>query len=199
MVRLSFNIVRKCDSLLSRYHCHDLVTLQDTNKNLSVCSYDQRLALENESGVCPPHYGLMTHMRDSFQCNEDSPHSDAGRYGASKVTQIDHLDKSIPPSRSLNGLQNLDFVNWISGNSLHYIRPVVSGKMRKTMMMLSPLGFATRVSAVADSGSCQNLISPSVTAGLGLESYTEAFQDTQNFLISVESPSSHLKPQNLTF
>ena len=67
------------------------------------------------------------------------------------------------------------------------------------LMLLSPLLFATRVSAVADSRSCQNLISPSVTASLGLGPYTEAFQDTQNFLTSVESPLSHLKPQYLTF
>ena len=65
--------------------------------------------------------------------------------------------------------------------------------MRSPLLLLSPLCFATRVSAVDDSGISHSFISPSMIASLGLGPYTEGLRDIQNFLISVEAPLSYLK------
>ena len=136
-------------------------------------------------------YGLMAHTPDrdcTQQCNT-APRG-MGRDGNPKFTQH-HLDGSILPSCSLDALQNLKSVDWTPGNFVHCTQTVVSGRMRKKLMLLSPLCFGIGVSAVTDSG--RNFISPSFAASLGLRPYKEGLQDTQNFLISVESPPLHIK------
>ncbi|CAF9926689.1 MAG: hypothetical protein HETSPECPRED_006395 [Heterodermia speciosa] len=135
----------------------------------------------------------MAHTPDrdrTQQCN--TAPRDVGTNGIPEILQH-HLNGSIVPSNSLGAPQKLDFVDGTPGNFLRCTQTVVSGKMWKKLMLLSPICFGIGVSAVTDNGTFQNFISPSFAASLGLRPYTESLQNTQNFLISVESPLFRIK------
>ena len=143
-----------------------------------------------------PHYGLINHTPD-----HDSTHQHCMELSSAptniehsrhpKIMPIHHLDDPPEQLHDPGAPQILNSVDYISGKLLRCIRAVVWGGMPKTPMLLSPLCFATRVSAVSDNGSCENIINQSTN--IGLKPYTESLQDTQNFLISVESPPSDFK------